>query len=178
MSFVASNIDYVIDSEGNLEVRLKIPKDLYNNQRIARQVVESLRHVDMISIEMVKHKKSRSLLQNNYLWKLIELISKEQNGVKWQSQQMQVYGQLLVEANVKRGYIRTYEDVAKELESRYRAVVKIPDSKLEDNKGNVTFAYWVYQGSSKFTTKGMKDLLDVAIHYCNELGIEVEREIV
>jgi len=176
MSFVATKIDYVIDSEGVLEIRLKLPKHLYNNQRIAKQVVEGLRNVDTISVDMSKHKKSRSFEQNKLLWALIGLIAEHETGTKLKRETFRIYGDLLREANIRYEVIRTRESARNILETHFRAVAEVPNSDKKDTQGNITKLFWAYYGSSTFNTKEMTLLVELALLRCDENGIDTSQE--
>jgi hypothetical protein len=57
------------------------------------------------------------------------------------------------------------------LEQNFRAVIEIPNSDKKTTQGEITKAYWVYYGSSKFSTKEMTQLIELALETCAELGI-------
>lgn len=176
MKFVASKITYAQNSDGDLEVRITLPKGFYHNQQKAKQSVENLRNVDMLSVDIDKHKKSRSYEQNAMLWELIGQIAEAETGYKKEVDTWRIYGELLKQANIKYEIIRAHEQARSILEQSFRAVVEVPQSSKLDAKGNVSKLFWVFYGSSRFTTQEMSLLLEHTMNRCAELGIELERE--
>jgi hypothetical protein len=50
-------------------------------------------------------------------------------------------------------------------------VLEVPNSRRIEN-GKETAGYWVYYGSSKFNTKEMTELIEIALDLASELGVE------
>jgi hypothetical protein len=176
MKFIANKTDYMVDSKGDLIITLTLPKDLYNNQRIAKQSVENMRNVDLISVNIDKHKKSRSFEQNKLLWALIGLIAEHETGTKLKRETFRIYGDLLREANIRYEVIRTRESARNILEKHFRAVAEVPNSDKKDTQGNMTKLFWAYYGSSTFNTKEMTLLVELALLRCDENGIDTSQE--
>jgi chitinase len=88
---------------------------------------------------------------------------------------MNIYGNLLQRANIKREYIRTLEQAVNILKDSFRAVIEVPNSRKIEN-GKETVGYWVYYGSSKFDTKEMTELIDIALDTATEVGIDIDRQ--
>ncbi len=169
MKIVANKIDYLTDSKGNLVISLTVTG--FNNQHIARLGITELQHKDLIAVEIKEHLQSRSYEQNKLMWALISKIAIAQSGVAYQDEQWRVYGELLVKANVKREMVRCMVKAKDILDQNFRAVIEIPNSDKKTTQGEITKAYWVYYGSSKFNTKEMTQLIELALETCAELGI-------
>ena len=179
MKLVATKIDYLTHSNGDMIINLTIPQKHYISQKTMLKTYDELKVHDMLNVEIKKHYKSRTLNQNNWFWKLVDLITLEQTGSTQESEKMHVYGQILVEANVDRVYLRTFESATHILEQQFRAVVKIPQSMEKAKNGEITYGYWCYIGSSRFDTKEMGIIIEIAERWCSELGINItllERE--
>jgi ABC-type Zn uptake system ZnuABC Zn-binding protein ZnuA len=89
---------------------------------------------------------------------------------------LKIYGELLTQANVKRDLIAVLPQAVETLKSTFRAVVKtgqtIKSVNEKTGKTAELVSVWVYHGSSKFNTKEMYDLINIAIMKCSELGIQ------
>lgn len=169
MKIVANKVSYLIDSNGDLIVQLVVKG--YHNHQIARVGVSELQHKYLLAVEIKEHRKARTYEQNNLLWALVSKIAMKQSGVAYQDEQWRVYGELLVRANVKREIVRCMVKAKDILEQNFRAVIEIPNSDKKTTQGEITKAYWVYYGSSKFTTAEMTQLIELALDTCAELGI-------
>jgi len=169
MKIVANKIDYLTDSKGNMVLSLTI--NGFHNQHVARLGIAELQHKDVIAVEIKEHLQSRSYEQNRLMWDLISKIAIAQSGVAYQEEQWRVYGELLVRANVKREIVRCMVKAKDILDQNFRAVIEIPNSDKKTTQGEITKAYWVYYGSSKFSTKEMTQLIELALETCAELGI-------
>lgn len=176
MKLVASNINYLTNNDGDIILNITIPRKHYVSQRVLKNEFDTIKVHDLLNINITKNHKSRTLNQNNYFWKLVELITEEMTGTKYESERMHVYGQILIEANVQRVGLRAYDSTLPILERQFRAVIKIPQSMQKAENGEITYGYWCYIGSSVFNTKEMATLIDIALRWCDELNIDT-REV-
>lgn len=172
MKLIGSKVSSMLDDEGNMIVSLIIPRGMYQNQLNARKTVAQLKEADLISCELKVNEKSRSYEQNSLLWELISKISEHENGTRRQDELWRIYGQLLIKANIKYTEIRAVVKAKDILEASFRAVVEIPNSRKESKLGE-TALYWAFYGSSTFTTKQMTELIDCAMDWCAEIGVEI-----
>ena len=172
MKLVGSKVIYTQDDEGNLTVSLTIPRDMYQNQANARKVVQGLKQADLISCELKVNEKSRSYEQNRLLWEIIGRISEHENGTRRTTETWRIYGSLLVRANIKYTEVRAFVKAKELLEQSFRAVVEVPNSTKETTQGESRL-YWVFYGSSTYTTKEMTNLIECAMDWAGELGVEI-----
>lgn len=131
-----------------------------------KDIITKLMQLDfrkLYSIEIKEAKTMRSLQQNKMLWKLIHKIAKTQN-----QDDMEVYCTLLERADALSDYILAKPEAEDSLRKIFRGVKFIRQQEVETTLFNV---YKVYIGSSKMSTKEMKELLDITIQLCSELGI-------
>jgi len=154
---------------GNIELVLEI--DGFNNKRKATKLYQELKDKEVHAI-LKEFKSNRSLEQNEMLWAIIRSISDKVNHSHREDDMMNIYSTLLQRANIKREYIRTYRTAKNILEDNFRAVMEVPNS-LKVENGKETVGFWVYYGSSKFNTKEMTELIEIALDLATELGVEV-----
>jgi hypothetical protein len=125
---------------------------------------------DKLDINIKQYKSSRSKQQNDLMWKVISLISDEQNGSHREEDLMNVYANLLYRANVKYVIVAAVREAKPILESQFRYVVELPNS-MTTEKGKTLVAFKCYIGSSHFDTKEMSLMIDTVIDYATEVGI-------
>lgn len=145
-----------LDLKGNAILSLEV----YEKHTLLREY-EVLKDIEILDIEIKKHRKKRSLNANNYLWVLMNemgnilRLSKEEVYF----QMLKRYGQcemISVLSNIDvTSYFKYYEVAG--------------TSKLN---GKEFTHYRIYKGSSEFDTREMAILIDGVIGECNELGIE------
>ena len=124
-----------------------------------------------LSVEIKVAKSNRSLRQNAMLWSLIEKIAIEQSGSKRSIDTMDVYCDLLEQANCVSDYVLAKDD--SELKKVYRAVRFVGEREIVSNTGEIITLnlYKVFMGSSKFNTKEMTELIECALDVCSLLDI-------
>jgi len=169
---IAKEIKLMSDDEGNLIVSLTIPHEMYHNQQIARRLASELKG-KLIDVKMKEAKSQRSIDQNDCLWGILTKISDHMNGSHREEDLMSVYKMLLLRANIKREYFRGIRESVSVFENveGVRAVIIEPNSEREMG-GKITIGFWLYYGSSKFNTKEMSSLIELALDVCDELGID------
>jgi GTP-binding protein EngB required for normal cell division len=155
----------------NGSVQLTLTVDGYLNRRKAEKVYAELKDKEIHAV-IKEFKNNRSLEQNEMLWAIIRSISDKVNHSHREEDMMNIYSTLLQRANIKREYIRTYKAAKNILEDNFRAVMEVPNSTKIEN-GKETVGFWVYYGSSKFNTKEMTELIEIALDLATELGVEV-----
>ncbi len=143
------------DIEGNPIISLEV----YEKNTLLREY-QSFKDIDILDIEIKKHKNKRSLNANNYCWALINEIGNVLNMSKEEVyfQMLKRYGQgevvsLLSKINVN-GYFKHYEAIG-------NAVLN----------GKAFTHYKVYKGSSEFDTKEMSIFINGIVDEAKELGI-------
>lgn len=148
---------------------------IVENKYAADRFVAELENIDLIEVSGKPFSKSRTLRQNRYLWKLIELISYKINGERTRESTEKIYADLLLEAQVKRDLIAIRQEGIGLLKTQFRAVIPTGQviSTLNEETGKTAklVSVWVYYGSSTFNTKEMGELLEITIAYAGQLGI-------
>jgi len=157
--------------EGDVELKLTV--DGYYNKRKAKQIYEDLKDKKVKAI-LKEAKSNRSIEQNEMLWGIIRQISDKVNHSHREEDLINIYSTLLQRANIKREYVRVLPKAVHILKDSFRAVMEVPNSKRTEN-GKETVGYWVYYGSSKFNTKEMSELIELALDLAMEVGIDTHR---
>lgn len=152
------------------EINITVTVDGYYNKRKAKQIYEEMKNKEMI-VNIKEFKSARTLEQNEMLWGVIRSISDKVNHSHREEDMLNIYSTLLQRANIKREYIRTYKTAKNILEQSFRAVLEVPNS-LKIENGKETVGFWVYYGSSKFNTKEMTELIEIALDLATEVGVE------
>lgn len=119
------------------------------------------------TVDIKPIQKQRSLKQNAYLWELIHEINVAYNGGR-PTDDEDIYIQILEKANVKPAYLVADERAEDILKRAYRYVYKM--DKNEDG----TALYKCLIGTSDMTSKEMSVVIDTALDYAAELGIETD----
>ena len=158
--------------DGSIEVTFSFP------YRFIYPLREVERDIDL-EISIAPAKKSRSLNQNALMWEIIGKIAEEQDG--WRADKNEVYLQLLKDVGAK-----TYElDVIPEAKDAlmraggFRGYRVLNSYQKED--GTWMEHIEVYVGTSKMNSTEMSKVIDRAMDWAEELGIETEyfrREII
>lgn len=154
---------------GNIELVLEI--DGYYNKRKAQKLFQDLQDKE-VEATIKEFKTNRSIEQNEMLWAIVRSISDKINHSHREEDMMNIYKTLLERANIKREYIRTYRAAKNILDDNFRAVLEVPNS-LKIENGKETVGFWVYYGSSKFNTKEMSELIEIAMDLATEQGVEL-----
>jgi len=141
------------------------------NSYNANLFVNELEKLDKIEVTAKQHKESRSIRQNKFLWAIIESISQQINGARLESDIIKIYTDILVEANVKAVYLGAIPEAKKILEGQFRHVYEMPNS-MTTEKGVKMVLFKCFIGSSKFDTKEMTELIEVALQYASKCGVQ------
>lgn len=169
--FIATKLTTSLDEEsGELSVRFSVtPSSKVAARMTAKEFKEAKGE---LVVEVKERKSSRSLRQNNMLWGLISKIADEQSGEHTDSVTMEIYCQLLQEANAAFEWLLTTAE-KRELLKSFRAVQEYGEREVQAKNGETIKmkVYKCFVGSSKFDTKEMTTLIDCALRYCDELGI-------
>lgn len=119
--------------------------------------------------EVKEAKSQRSLQQNKMLWELIHKIAQEQG-----QDDIEVYCQALEKADAKSDYIITSCEMETSLRKTFRGVKFI---RIQEVNNKECYVYKVYLGSSKMNTKEFKQLLDITLDWCTQLGIPTMEDL-
>ena len=117
-------------------------------------------------MEVKEPKDKKTLQQNNYMWALINEIAK----VQYQDE-MEVYCQVLEEANTKFTWLKGFKETREELLRVFRAV-KIT---RYDEDGLAIFK--CFYGTSKMNKQELSQVIDITVGWAKELGIPTQEEL-
>lgn len=113
-------------------------------------------------------RKARTLEQNKYLWALIHDISENENAQS--NDDWEVYCYLLLLAKAKCTYISVLESAVEDVKREVRCLQVVGYETREN--GTKWANCRIFLGSSKMDTKEMGVLIDKAIEYAENLGID------
>ena len=121
-----------------------------------------------LQISLEKWREKRSLDQNSYLWKMIDLIAEKLRTDRWS-----VYLKALRDYG-KASYFVVDPKALDYLKSTIRETEVLGEIEMKDGRMGVQVA--CYHGSSTLSTKEFTRLLDGVISDAKELGIETLEE--
>ncbi len=133
--------------------------------------LRELEHFDQIEVKATPHKQNRSTRQNNMLWALIRKISDEINASHREEDIMHVYCDLLVKGNVEYVIVAVEPRARHLLEKQFRVVQELQGS-VTTERGVLMQGYKCFIGSSKYNTKQMGELIELALDMAHEIGIK------
>lgn len=154
----------VINEDGNLELTLEI-NNLYHQE----QIKELKKDVDY-RIEIEEIKSTRSIYQNNLMWKIIHNIAIARGGDRASEDDWNIYLEALERTGAKFEYIAVLPQAEDILKKQFRAI-KLMNS--FEHKGKTFNQYKVYYGSSKLNTKEMSLLLEMVKDIAVESGVDI-----
>lgn len=123
-----------------------------------------------LRVQFSEYRAQRSLTQNAKLWALISEIDIAENGRASEDGEMAVYCNLIKMARVKTELIMAERDA---LEEMIRRKIFRHIEILQEYNDNVVSCR-CYYGSSTFDTKEMSDLIESALDYATNLGINID----
>lgn len=135
------------------------------------KIITSLLNLEeekIYKVEVKLFKDKKTLKQNNYMWELINQIARKQY-----MDEMDIYCQVLQEANVKYIWLKGFPETKEELLKSFRAV---QITRYEDDNNKKLAIFKCYLGTSKFDKGEMVELLNIVISWAEELGIPTLRE--
>jgi len=164
MKIIGKYNSKLLDENNNLILQLSI-SDFNSKKRI-----EELDKTKTYNIEIKEVKSKRSLQQNKLLWEIIGDLAAEMSEDK-----MSIYINLLKEANCNSEWLKTpKKETIEAFKDTFRAVEYIRSE--VNQKGIREYVYKVYLGSSKFSVSEMNHLIDIAISWASEFGLNYDRE--
>ena len=154
----------VINEDGNLELTLEI-NNLYHQEQI-----KELKKDVNYRIEIEEVKSTRSIYQNNLMWKIIHDIAIARGGDRASEDDWNIYLEALERTGAKFEYIAVLPQAEDILKKQFRAI-KLMNS--FEHKGKTFNQYKVYYGSSKLNTKEMSLLLEMVKDIAVESGVDI-----
>ena len=139
-------------------------------RKIAEMAIDEAKKFTVIELETKEYKSKRTLQQNKYFWEMLTKLAMVTAHDKSPEILNGLYCGFLETANVKSDYILALPETEKALQKAFRAVRAVPSQEREI-KGKKLMMYQVFDGSSKFNTKEMGELIDLLLDKCAEFGI-------
>lgn len=139
----------------------------------AINAMQSMKIGKEYAIDIKAPSKKRSINQNSYLWELIGEIDLVENGHKTKEDDIAIYINLLKMSGAKVETLLMKMDALQDFKDRTSEIYRAYEI-LE--KFNVDGEWWAqvkcYYGSSKMRTDEMAKLIDTALSYASEIGID------
>ena len=159
MKIIANYTRNLIDDKGNIEITFTV-----DNWAFKRNVNDLTKQP--YSLEIKAPKSKRSIQQNKYFWRIIDILERELN-----IDGLDIYAYLIEKTNAEYDDIVAKEDpkVIERMRMVHRAVRVIRPA---EHKGFVIVR--VYYGSSRFNTKQMSQLIELVKDYAVNSGVEID----
>lgn len=154
--------------ETDTKFRLKGSQISFYSAYIASKLDD--KKVYRVSIKELKE--SRSQRQNRLFWRIVMACCKDDNSSF--NDRYELYEYLLKKAGIE----ATYEFIKKAdipfyKENKYSVIQVDSEYQITTDKESFIICWCMcYPGSSHFNTKEMSDLIEVAIQYADEIGLE------
>ena len=173
MKFISDKIYLSLLPENKVAVSFII-----ENRYFANRIVEENKNFEKLQVEVKKHTNKRTLQQNAMMWAVISKISDHINGERSQASLDKIYSEILTQANVRRELVAVLPKTLQALKRTFRAVITtgqtITTTNKETGKESELLTAWVYEGSSRYDTKEMTELLDYAIEYARKANVIID----
>lgn len=134
-----------------------------------------LSKLDMLDVEMKKHRSKRSLDANAYYWKLASEAEDMLHVSKpyMHNQLLRRYGQIaIIDGQAVYAVLPDTDEAQKSVDEAQTYHLK-PTSQVKKGKGGIMYrTYMMLKGSSEYDTKEMSHLIDGLVSECKEMGIE------
>lgn len=128
-----------------------------------KEQFDNIKDVELLDIEIEKHKRKRSLSSNAYCWVLLQKIAEKVNSTKEEIylQMIKRYGQF--------NYLVVKEQVIPKIKTQFPVVKELGKIKVGKGEG---VQVQVYFGSSTYNQVEMNFFLNGIVSEAKELGIE------
>ena len=128
-----------------------------------KEQFDNIKDVELLDIEIEKHKRKRSLSSNAYCWVLLQKIAEKVNSTKEEVyiQMLERYGQF--------GYLVIKEQITQKIKTQFPIVKELGKIKVGKGEG---VQVQVYFGSSTYNQAEMNFFLNGIVSEAKELGIE------
>lgn len=157
---IADYIRKVTDDDGNIEITMKVSS--WNYKRYVQDLEKGI-----YAVELSKPRSKRSLEQNALLWAVIHEIAEVEDGHL--ANDWDTYCALLEKANTKYTDIVAPADAEEDIRKiKGMRGVKV----IRPAKQDGYLIYRLYPGSSTFNMDEMRKLLDVALDYAAQIGVD------
>ena len=128
-----------------------------------KEQFDNIKNVELLDINIEKHKRKRSLSSNAYCWVLLQKIAEKINSTKEEVyiQMLERYGQF--------GYLVIKEQITQRIKTQFPIVKELGKIKIGKGEG---VQVQVYFGSSTYNQAEMNFFLNGIVIEAKELGIE------
>ena len=148
-----------------------------NEKQSARNMVDTLREFDVLSIKIDKYSAKRSLNANAYLWKLCSMIADKLSDDGVPHTKEEIYRKAIKSRGIYREQGELPIDFAKTSRTAWEMlgtgwITEQVDFEPDGERVIVRF----YYGSSTYNTKQMSRIIDWLVVECQNLGIETKSQ--
>ncbi len=134
-----------------------------------------LSRLDMLDVDIKKHREKRSLDANAYYWNLASEAAESLHVSKpyIHNQMLRRYGQIaLIDGQAIYAVLPDTDEAQKSVDEAQTYHLK-PTSQIKEGKGGIMYrTYMMLKGSSEYDTKEMSQLIEGLVSECKEMGIE------
>jgi len=134
-----------------------------------KHLIKDLNKDELYSIVITKARDKRTEQQNKYMWALIGEIDKARNGER-SNDDYDIYLEALVRAGAKFTHLLVEPQAVPMLRERFRAIQLARRIQVGEK---IFCDYKCYDGSSKFDTKEMHDLIETILDMASECGLDI-----
>lgn len=134
-----------------------------------KHLIQDLNKDELYSIVITKARDKRTEQQNKYMWALIGEIDKARNGER-SNDDYDIYLEALVRAGAKFTHLLVEPQAVPMLRERFRAIQLARRIQVAEK---IFCDYKCYDGSSKFDTKEMHDLIETILDMASECGLDI-----
>lgn len=134
-----------------------------------KHLIQDLNKEELYSIKIEKARDKRTEQQNKYMWSLIGEIDKARNGER-SNDDFDIYIEALVRAGAKYTHLLVEPKVVPTLREKFRAIQLARKIKVGEK---IFCDYKCFDGSSKFDTKEMHDLIETILDMASECGLDI-----
>lgn len=154
-----------INENGNVEITFEISE--YRSKKECQSFEKDKPYL----IDAKVKKNQRSLHQNAMLWQLIGEICMVENGHRDEQDEMEIYCSILQMAGAKCDYFECTEEAYEAFKKQFRVCTIMEE---RNHNGTKTVMVKAYFGSSKMNTEEMSKLIDSALQYAENVGINTD----
>lgn len=134
-----------------------------------------LSKLDMLDVDIRKHREKRSLDANAYYWKLASEAAEALHVSKpfMHNQLLRRYGQIAIIDSQAVYAVLPDTDEAQKAVDEAQTYHLMPTAQLKEGKGGIMYrTYMMLKGSSEYDTREMSRLIEWLVSECKEMGIE------
>lgn len=136
--------------------------------------IEKLKENLEYKLQIKEINSKRTLQQNNFMWKCLELISQKENAGRTDSDYvLDLYCKMLEKSGAKYEYMMALPETKDELLKVFRAI-KIVE--YRDYNGKQMAVMKCFYGSSKMNTKEFSNLMETILDYAADIGLYINKE--